>query len=291
MKTSRILLVLSMALLSSCFKEQIPSGLLLTDAKNTADSTYITGTIPAAQTKHILFEEATGVKCANCPDGAKVLRDLKIQYPGKILSISIYSEFLNNFQAPAKYDFNTPDAMELVNFIEGKDPQKPTSCINRLVTGDPSLVYFFKLSDWTGKVAAIKDETTPLNLSLEVSPTGTVDEYLVKTTTTFTQAWSGDIALTLCLLEDHVLDYQDSGFVKLPNYEHNHILRKLITPVAGSPFKNATTAKEQGRVYEKFIKFTLPANVLNKANCQVIAYVHRTGGSKEVIHAQEVHLE
>lgn len=291
MKTTRFSLLLALAFLSSCFKEQIPSGLLLTDVKNTSDSTYITGTIPAAQTKKILFEEATGVHCSNCPGGAKILRDLKTAYPGKILSIAIYSEFLNYFQAPSKYDFNSADAMTLVNFIEGKDPSKPASCIDRLPTGDPNYPYFFKKDDWAAKVSAIKDKTTPLNLEMSVSPTGTTDEYRVKSTVTFTQAWTGDIAMTLCLIEDHVIDYQDSDVVKIPNYEHNHVLRKLITPVSGSTFKNAVPAKEAGRVYEKFITFTLPTNILDKTNCHLVGYIHKTGSEKEIIHAQEIELE
>lgn len=280
--------------LSSCTKEQVPSGLILKDQNYIIDSLpSIASIIPASQTKQILVEEATGVRCTNCPAGAKILRDLKTQYPGKILSVSVYSTLLNQYEPPAKYDFNSTDANDLVAFIEGKDPAKPFAAIDRL-TGSVEYTYFFKANNWASKIAEIKDKTTPLNIELTSTPTGKTDEYLISTKTIFTEDWSGDIALSLYLLEDHVKDYQDSGFVKIPDYEHNHILRKVITPIPGSTFKNATTTKEKGRVYEKFVTFTIPTiptTTIKKENCHILAFIHKTGTDKEIIHAQEIELE
>jgi hypothetical protein len=280
--------------LSSCTKEQVPSGLILKDQKNTKDSTYVISTIPASQSKHILVEEATGVHCSNCPLGAKILRDLKIQYPNKILSVAVYSQFLNDFQAPSKYDFNSTDAMDLVMFIEGKDPSKPYAAIDRLNTGSADFNYFFKLNNWASKIDELLVKTTPLNIELTSTPTINTNEYLISTKTIFTEDWSGDLAMSIYLIEDHVKDYQDSSVVKIPDYEHNHILRKIITPVPGSTFKDATTTKEKGRVYEKFVTFTIPTiptTTIKKENCHIIAFVHKTGTDKEIIHAQEIELE
>ena len=91
-----------MTSLMGCNKEQIPVGLLLQDELNTTDTTYMISNIPSAQTKKIFVEEATGVRCANCPSGALILRNLKLTYPDKIISASIYSPFLNYFQ-PTKF--------------------------------------------------------------------------------------------------------------------------------------------------------------------------------------------
>ncbi len=272
-----------------CHNEQIPAGLILKDAINTKDSTYILSTVPAKQPKKILIEEATGVLCTNCPDGAKALRDLEALHPNKIIPAAVYSPFLNDFQAPAKYDFNTTDAYDLVTFVEGSDVSKPSACIDRVYSGGAP-AYYYKLSDWSSVLGSLLSKTTPLNIDVTATPTANTNEYLIKSTVTFTEAWSGDIALSLFLIEDKVIDYQDSSVVVLPNYEHNHILRKIITPVSGATFTGAVTNKEVGRVYEKFVTFTLPANIVDKSNCKIIGFVHKTGTSKEVIHVEEIDL-
>jgi hypothetical protein len=294
MKRLHAIIVLGLVLLVACTKEQIPPGLILKDpiviidTTVKADTTYLLSSIPAQQVKRVLFEEATGVLCANCPDGAKILRDLRSLYPDRIISASVYSKFLNDFQAPALYDFNSQYAQDLVVFLGG-DPSKPSSAIDRLPTGT-SYPYFFSKALWASKMDEIKDKKTPVNIDLSVASTGTENEYLVSSKITYTEASTDNLAISLYLLEDGVVDFQDSSSVEVHDYEHNHILRKIITPTSGSVFLSSLSTKEAGRVFEKYTKFVLPSTVLNKANCHVICFVHKTGSSREVLHVVETHL-
>jgi hypothetical protein len=290
--------VIAIAILIGCTKEQIPTGLILFNELNTTDTTYMITSIPAAQEKKIFVEEATGVRCANCPTGADILRNLKTTYSDKIVSVSVYSPFLNYFQPPAKYDFNNSDDSTLVFFLNNADPTKPTAAIDRLETGGLSK-YFFDKSQWAAIVTGILTKKTPLNIDLTATPTGTMDEFLVSAKITFTDTITANLGISLYLIEDHVYDYQDSLSFAVLNYEHNHILRKIITPISGSSFLGSVNTKEKGRVFEKFTTFTLPSlavlgtspvGIVNKANLKLICFVHKTGSSKEVIHAEEIDL-
>ncbi len=298
MKLQISAIVIAMAILTGCIKEQVPTGLILLDELNTTDTTYMISSIPAAQEKKIFVEEATGVRCANCPTGADILRNLKATHPDKIVSASIYSPFLNYFQPPSQYDFNNSDDSTLVFFLNNADPSKPNAAIDRLETGGASK-YFFDKSQWAAIVTGILTKKTPLNIDLAATSTGSMDEFLVSAKITFTDTITADLGISLYLIEDHVNDYQDSLSVAVLNYEHNHILRKIITPISGSSFLGSIPTKEKGRVFEKFTTFTLPplailgtspTGIVNKANLKLICFVHRTGSTKEVIHVEEIDL-
>ncbi len=291
-------IILAMALLTGCNKEQIPTGLLLHDELNTTDTTYMITNIPSAQTKKIFVEEATGVRCPNCPTGADLLRNLEAINPNKIISASIYSPFLNYFQPPAQYDFNNSDDSTLVFFLNNGDPSKPEATIDRLETGGTPK-YFFDKTLWSSTIAGILSKSTPLNIDLSATPTGNTDEFLIKSKITFTDTFTAELGISIYLIEDHVVDYQDSMAIAVLNYEHNHILRKIITPISGSSFLSTITTKEKGRVFEKFTTFTLPTmavlgtsprGIVNKSNLKLICFVHKTGSSKEVIHVEEIDL-
>ena len=195
------IIILVVASLAGCNKEQIPSGLLLQDELNTTDTTYITSNIPSPQTKKIFVEEATGVRCPNCPTGAEILRNLKSTYSDKIISASIYSPFLNYFQPPAQYDFNNSDDSALVFFLNSSDPNKPQATIDRLETGGTPK-YFFDKTLWNATIAGIISKTTPLNIDLSAIPTGNTDEFLITSKITFTDTITADLGISIYLIED-----------------------------------------------------------------------------------------
>ena len=77
-------------------------------------------------------------------------------------------------------------------------------------------------------------------------------------------------------------------------YEHNHALRKAITPYNGTPLKiNASTVGlyEAGRVFEKEFEVSVSSKWV-KDNCSVVILVNRfDASSKEVMQATEVELK
>lgn len=286
------LIILGALMLVSCVKEKAPLGLVLYEEINTKDTTYMVTTIPAAQAKVVLFEEATGVKCPNCPDGSRILKTLSDNNPGRILSAAIYSPFLNKFEAPyapnQTHDFNSKDAEDLVNFLGG-DPSKPTAAIDRLPTSDLNVPYFFSKLDWSGKLAGLLTKKTPVNIELESLKQGS--DQILKTKLTFTDTITSSLAISVYLIEDSIVNFQDDNNVLVPDYVHNHVLVKILTPLSGSVFLNDIPQKEKGRVFERSFIYSLPNNVVDKAHCKLLCFVHKVGSVKEVLHAEEIDLD
>lgn len=276
----------------ACVKEQTPAGLILNETVSFTDTTYTITQIPAAQTRVIFVEEATGVHCTNCPAGAALLKTIKNANPNRIISTAVYSPFLNNFQPPAKYNFNTQDALDLVNFLGGGDPSKPSAAINRISTANNQAntgnAYFYNSSDWNTTISSLLSQSTPLNLDLEVFTSG--DNYKLKSKVTFTDTITADLAYSVFLIEDDVIDIQDSTGAEIEEYEHMHVLRKIVTPLAGSIFLENTPTKTKGTVFERTFDIVIPTNVINKNNCKIICIVNKVGASKEVLHAEEIDL-
>lgn len=289
MKNKIIVFALLSIAYMACTKEQMPSGLNLYNTINTLDTGYVLiDSIPAAQTKHILIEEATGVRCPNCPAGSTAVKDLQTANPGRIYPVSVYSPFLNEFYAPALYNFNTADAEDLVINLGG-DPAKPSATIDRLTTGNTVVPYFFAKQDWAATVANRLTKTTPVNLDLEVLPNGS--NYYLKSKVTFTDTLTAGLALSVYVLEDSVIDLQEfpSSVIKT-DYVHNHVLRDIVTPISGASFLNMFATKDKGRVIENTFEITLPSNVLNKNHVKLLCFVHKTGASKEVLQVEEIDL-
>jgi hypothetical protein len=292
MKNNIIVFALLSIAYMACTKEQMPSGLNLYDTINTKDTSYVISVTPSPQTKHILMEEATGVRCPNCPAGSELVHTLQGQYTNRIYAVSVYSAFLNQFYPPALYNFNSTDADTLVTFLgsTATGTMKPSAVIDRVPTnyaaGEP---YFFNKEDWASIIASRITMTTPLNLELDVLPNGS--DYYLKSKVTFTDTISVNLAMSVYVLEDSVIDLQEfpSSVVK-SDYVHNHILRKLVTPVSGSTFLGNIPTKEKGRVFERTFEITLPSNVLNKNHVKLLCFVHKTGASKEVLQVEEIDL-
>lgn len=283
---------LAIIFFACCRKEQVPAGLILTETVSFTDTTYSVTQIPTAQSKVIFVEEATGVHCVNCPAGAAELRTIKNSHPNRVISTAVYSPFLNNFHAPSKYDFNSQDALDLVNFLGNGDPSKPAAAINRISTtnnqANTGNAYFYDRTDWATTINSMLSQTTPVNLDLQVFPNG--NDYRLKSKVTFTETITADLAYSVFLIEDDVEDVQDSTGVEIEDYKHMHILRKIVTPLAGSTFLNTTPTKSQGTVFERTFDIVLPNTILNKSNCHLICIVNKVGSSKEVLHAAEIHL-
>lgn len=292
------ILVSTLWMVSSCIKEKTPDGLIVHQENEIVDSTYVITQIPAAQAKVIMVEEATGVRCTNCPDGALYLEGLKDQHPDRILSASVYSPFLNEFFPPSTHDFNMPQAKELVNLL-GSDPSKPTAAIDRQPTGDINQPYFFNKPVWGNAIDNQLNKATPVNIELSTKHDG-ADYYTVKSKLTFTDTITASLATSIYLIEDSIINNQlivvlgqhnNQPFDSLM-YMHNHVLSKIITPVSGAILLSDVPTKERGRVLERSITFSLPENVVNKSNLRVVCFVHKTGASgMEILHAQEVDLD
>ena len=289
----------AIALLFSACKEQTPGGLIL-NSLISADTTYVVSQIETPQEKKIVIEELTGVLCTNCPAGTKQLNDFVAQYPNRIILTSMHSGFLTEPTAAAMYDFRNADADALKLFFNEGDPGKPSATFDRipLVIGGGDPKYFILRgqtgTDWISALPPLLSKTTPVNIHLTSSYDVNKNKVNVLAKLHFTADVTEKLGLTLYVLESGKVDIQDSVGVEIDDYTFNHVLQKVITPIAGEPILDSLPTKVKGRVIEKVLSFEpniSGVNGWNLDNCVIVGIVHKTGASKAVIHAEEVHLK
>lgn len=284
--------VVGITLFSAC-KEVGPAVNLTPTEKK--DTTYLTTTIPNAELRRVLVEEATGVKCVNCPEGAKILAQLSKDNPGRVIIVGLHAGALTSpIFNESKYDFRTTFAADLFNFMGG-EPNKPAAGIDRQLVGAS---YFLDKSLWPSKIPERLAVTTPLNLSMTSSYDSTTKIATISIKGIYTSAVTAQQSLTVALIENDIEDAQEDkdtpGNGVIENYIHEHVLRDMVTPVYGTALLDELPTKEAGRVFERVIKYTLPANSTAwKINDLVlVCFVHNAGtAGKGVVQAATVSLK
>lgn len=285
-------------MMASC-KEQLPSGLNLTDT-GAKDTTYVSAPETPAP-KVVVIEELTGASCTNCPTGTTMLKGFIDQYPNRIVATALHSGFLTDKPFGALYYFPNADADALRLFFNEGDPGKPGAAFDRVpaVGGNSDGKYFINHAgtgaDWITALNARLAKASPVNITLTSVLNPLTQKVDVKTRIAFTSAFSEPLALTLYVLEDSIKDIQlDKNLGAIQNYTFNHVFRKLVTPVSGEMVLDSLSTKEAGRVLERNISFvpnTTGDQAWNLDHCHIVGILHKTGSSKEVIQATETHLK
>lgn len=298
-----VFLFLGVLIFASC--EEEPPYINLTPEAVITDTTYVVAAVPAAQQRNILIEEFTGVRCPNCPDAQTEAKTISNNNPGRIHIITIHPlGLLNSLTTPfsknigdkhdSKFDMRTEAGKQIFQLI-GVTQQLPTGAVNRrLFNGETNIAVDF--TKWAAFVNAELNASTPVNINVDAKLTG--DSVEVECLLTYTQQTSDSSYLTLALIEEGIVDVQER---KLPSgtivyeedYEHNHVLRAVITGTLGdllNPKLSTGYTLEAGRTFKKVYRYKLGSD-WNKNNLQVVAYVHGDPAKKVVINAREVQVK
>jgi len=273
---SILFLVTTVIFLTNACKEIGPA-IDLTGSGAAQDTTFVT-TPDAAQAKVILLEEFTGVRCINCANGHVAAASLKAANPGRVYSIALHSF---NLDEPYLYSFIdlTLDKAEQIQQAYAAGTSKPSSMIDRvLFPGESSPAYL--LAKWPGYVSTRLAATTPVNVELTNNYNNATRELEIKLKIQYTALVTDQNSFTIYLAENNLITAQlmPTGDVDT-NYVHNDVMREIITPNGGSSLPEAAVV---GRTYLKTFKITIPED-FDPSELEVIAFVHKTGASNEIL--------
>lgn len=241
--------------------------------------------------RHVLIEELTGVRCTNCPDGARLLEDLQDTY-GKenLIVVSIHSA--QGFNDPytgnhvSQYDFFTEKGKALADYI-GPFEGAPCASIARFLPLNGTSPFLLPPAEWPGFIASEfgKDFSLGLFVSNDYDPVTRKLDVLVNIAPEVTI--TDDVRLTVVITQDSIVDPQsDNGVIK-DNYVHRHVFRDVITAPSGDAI---STPLSGGSLISKSFSLQIPAEWVAK-HCSVVAYVHRTtANDKLVLQAAEAHV-
>jgi len=289
---------LTAILFASCDETPVPT-LILEDAEVFFDTTYVDTEIESPQDRTVLIEEFTGVQCNNCPDGHATAAQILDDHSPNVVLMAIHASS-GGFTIPfpsSSYDFSIPEADEISSIL-GTVAFNPAAAINRKQFADEDFVFMSNPSsnptNWEDHVLLELAEATPLNLYIESEWLADEQSLQVDVTIKFTEDFSDNLAISVALTENYILDTQLDGPALLPEYEHNHVLRDMLTPAQGAALSGTY---EEGRVFIKsFLLENIPDETAVPAgitmnNAEIIAFVHKTGTESEILHAVSAEVE
>ncbi|MEY4134171.1 MAG: hypothetical protein RL386_521 [Bacteroidota bacterium] len=231
----------------------------------------------------VLIEEFSGVRCVNCPAGSQDLERLSASYPGRVAIVSIHAGFFSNPYPESRFDFRTPEGNALLNLL-GQPLGYPSAVINRRkFEGEVDLQ--LGRAQWPGFIEQELAKAPAYDIRLSPAFSTSTRELRadVDIVRLDNNANFQDLRLSVFIVENNIADAQLTPEGKREDYSHKYVLRKALTAFDGTPL--GTELQAAASIRRSYV-FTFPA-AWRAESCRLIAFVHRSGESWEVLQAVE----
>jgi len=235
----------------------------------------------------VLMEEFTGKGCTNCPKGSKELANLLQQFPNNLVAVSLHAGF---FADPVQfhvgqYDLRTDEGDILIDYLT-QPIGYPSGVVNRTPVGGDMQI---SLNQWASAITSIIQVPPAVELSIERSYNEATRQLAVTVNGIGKEDLEGDIRLSIMLTESGIIDAQivleEGGLVE--EYEHNHVLRDMLTPATGASILTSITT---GQTFSQTYTITLDPSWV-AAEMEIVAFVSLVNGSAiPVVQATSAHV-
>ena len=283
--------------------KEVPPAIVFGTSK-AADSTYVISPVPTADPHNVLIEEFTGEGCSNCPAAHAQLDNNASVMAGRAIVISMYQNAAGLSIPPsgAYFDFRNDKVSAIFAsdiYNTNKDANYgslPGAGIDRTPL-TPGTTTFLNATTWAGLIATRTAVTDSLNLA--VTSVCSAGVATITATITYTQAVSTLQNLSIAVVEDSIVDYQEEPFGVIDStYTFNDVFVDMVTPAPfGDAILDTLATKVAGRVLRKVYTYTVPTAFMkgsvNPAHCRIIAFVHQpqsAGPDFHVIQSQQTKL-
>lgn len=208
--------------------------------------------LTAQRQKAVLLEEYTGSGCGNCPDGAARASILKGIAQDRFYIMAIHAgHYAEPVAGYADYRTDFGEALlELAGNIGF-----PSGSINRHPYEGSALNMY--RSSWTKATKSALEDTAAVNLTMTAVVDARTRRMQVDVRYCFTQEVTDRfMLLNVAVLQNAVVGRQNGAGSQ---YEHNHMLRHLLTGQWGDTLRSI----EKGQVYSRQYEWELPDSVRN----------------------------
>lgn len=238
----------------------------------------------------VLIEEMTGVSCQGCPAGAVKIESLIQLFEDHVIAIGVHGSFLcEPIDGHSNFDFRFDQAKELEQsyFFLGK----PSVIINRQQFDDQDFIGITNPDTWQSYVE--QELQKPNYLTLLSSHTYDRDTRTIQVDIVGIPVLDldGTFNISVMVLENHIVDAQKNGPDIQDNYEHNHVLRAILTErVYGDNF---TQDLSVGDNITKSYTYTLPDDdgTWKDENIDIVAFISKKeANSEEILQAIKFHI-
>ena len=260
-------------------------GIFLLQAQTFVDTTQ--------QNKNIILEEFTGIHCVYCPAGHLIGQNLHNSHPARVFLINIHT---GSYAVPSagEPDFRTPFGPSIAG--QSNLGGYPAGTVNRhqfsmSQNGGTAM----SRSDWSSASTQLLNQLSPVNVGIQASVDMATNVLTVDVEVyyTGTQSVSTNM-LNVAVVQHNVEGPQTGGQTYNPgamlpngNYNHNHMLRHLLTGQWGEYIQTLSP----GSLYSNQYTWTMPADIvgtpLDPTNLSVIAFIAE--GQQEILSGTEVY--
>jgi len=222
--------------------------------------------VTSPQLKNIILEEYTGINCPYCPYGHQEAEAIYAANPDRVAVINIHTGY---YAIPddGQPDFRTDFGSALAS--EASVSGYPSASVNRhMFSGLNSGGTAMGRDLWVDAAALIKVQPSYVNIGFRTDYNESTRELTVDVELYYVEEAPFMVEsnfINLVLTENLVYGYQANGS---SNYEHNHILRHMITGQWG----DEVTSLEAGTLVERTYTYNVPEE-WNAENCDITAFV------------------
>lgn len=197
-------------------------------------------------TQFILLEEFTGHTCPNCPEGTKELLRLDSIYGDQLIPVSVHAGGFarpqNNPDGSYATDHRVPEILEEKYLAKLGITAFPTGMIQR----DGVMRLY---ANWEAELKML-EQNQP---KAEVQVKNLYNSQLGIIRSIINYEWlenlNEDYNLQVFLKEDHVVDWQTDGNVDVSDYDHRHLLQKVVNSLFKVPAEEATLGVKGKKEY------------------------------------------
>ena len=268
-------------------------------------SCILTNPIIFGTTQKILIEDFTGHTCPNCPQAGAQLNNIISMYPNQVVGIAIHGE--HDFSRPYPlqaseftYDFRTTWGRDIDDFFGAADNGLPVGMVNRI---DYSNNHLKSKDEWLADIQDILAHSPKFGINIQIE-----NNTIIVNIKVF-ESISDQYKIVICLTEDGIINWQKDGQNKIPDYEHKHILRSILTSSWGGEDLKSSQSYTQDEIINKIYNFNLndleqnnidASNTIllngngnaggwDENNINIVAYIYNTS-NWQIEQVEEVHL-
>ena len=283
-----------------------PNGVADVDDSDNSGTASTTGFDPSGFTHSVLVENFTTGQCQYCPAGHERLSMATAAFEDNLVIVAHHTGYgsdnmtLTQSEEIAGYfPENAQSYSDWVPGLFGAYADQSHSSFAPALAIERNAAYADGAANGgvigsVGASATIATHlynalNTPAQLTIEwdgLSYNASSRQVTATVKGMFLNEISDQLRLNLWVVEDGIIASQVDATTgtTIPNYEHNHVLRQLVTPTWG---ENAFGETHVGSTFNKSYTFTLPSNV-NADNAHLVTFVAKAGSSAQVFNDRHV---
>jgi hypothetical protein len=226
----------------------------------------------------VLLEELTGVRCPNCPRGAAAIEQILELYKNQVFAIGIHGDFLTTPLSQSSFDFRNDFARQLENFHK-PFLGKPSGIINRILFDDQDFAAIPIPDLWLSYVESELQKSQELSIVLNTSYNNVSRILNVGVSVGSLINENSEFRISVFLTEGGMIDYQETLGDIIPDFEHNHVLRHMLTRFDGDALQAGLS---EGEVINRTYSYEIPEEFIAE-NMEVVVAVHRAEPNNKTV--------